>query len=192
MSSLLNIQHIMLAVEAEAESTVVERVFALDGQLFMDAAIMVCAVLFLFALLSYFVFNPARDLLRKRQERVESDLQNAAKEKEEALTYKLEYEEKLKNAEKSADEIISEGRKKANKRSEEIIAEANDEAARIRLRTEKEIELEKAKVKDDVKQEMVDVAKAMASRFISENMDADKQAALVDEVINEMGDKTWQ
>ena len=182
----------MLAVEAAEETTVVERVFALDAQLFMDAAIVACAVLFLFALLSYFVFNPARDLLRRRQERVLSELESAAREKEEALTYKLEYEDKLKNAEKSADEIISEGRKKANKRSEEIIAAANEEAARIRLRTEKEIELEKAKVKDDVKQEVVDVAKAMASKFISENMDADRQAALVDEVINEMGDKTWQ
>lgn len=192
MSSLLNVGHMMLAVEAAEETTVVERVFALDAQLFMDAAIVACAVLFLFALLSYFVFNPARDLLRRRQERVLSELESAAREKEEALTYKLEYEDKLKNAEKSADEIISEGRKKANKRSEEIIAEANEEAARIRLRTEKEIELEKAKVKDDVKQEMVDVAKAMASKFISENMDADRQAALVDEVINEMGDKTWQ
>lgn len=192
MSSLLNVGHMMLAVEATEETTVVERVFALDAQLFMDAAIVACAVLFLFALLSYFVFNPARDLLRRRQERVLSELESAAREKEEALTYKLEYEDKLKNAEKSADEIISEGRKKANKRSEEIIAAANEEAARIRLRTEKEIELEKAKVKDDVKQEMVDVAKAMASKFISENMDADRQAALVDEVINEMGDKTWQ
>lgn len=192
MSSLLNVGHMMLAVEASEETTVVERVFALDAQLFMDAAIVACAVLFLFALLSYFVFNPARDLLRRRQERVLSELESAAREKEEALTYKLEYEDKLKNAEKSADEIISEGRKKANKRSEEIIAAANEEAARIRLRTEKEIELEKAKVKDDVKQEMVDVAKAMASKFISENMDADRQAALVDEVINEMGDKTWQ
>ncbi|MDD6102326.1 MAG: F0F1 ATP synthase subunit B [Clostridiales bacterium] len=192
MSSLLNVGHMMLAVEAAEETTVVERVFALDAQLFMDAAIVACAVLFLFALLSYFVFNPARDLLRRRQERVLSELESAAREKEEALTYKLEYEDKLKNAEKSADEIISEGRKKANKRSEEIIAAANEEAARIRLRTEKEIELEKAKVKDDVKQEMVDVAKAMASKFISENMDADRQAALVDEVINEMGDKTWQ
>lgn len=191
MNSLLKLSNIMLAADA-ADEGIVERVFALDAQLFMDAAIVACAVLFLFALLSYFVFNPARDLLRKRQERVEGDLAAAAKDKEEALTYKLEYEEKLKNADKDVDAIISEGRKKANKRSEEIIADANAEAERIRLRTEKEIELEKAKVKDDVKVEMVDVAKAIAERFISESMDESKQAKLVDEVINEMGDKTWQ
>lgn len=191
MNSLLKLSNIMLAADA-ADEGIVERVFALDAQLFMDAAIVACAVLFLFALLSYFVFNPARDLLKKRQERVEGDLAAAAKDKEEALTYKLEYEEKLKNADKDVDAIISEGRKKANKRSEEIIADANAEAERIRLRTEKEIELEKAKVKDDVKVEMVDVAKAIAERFISESMDDSKQAQLVDEVINEMGDKTWQ
>lgn len=169
-----------------------DRVFGLDLQLLADSLITICAVLFLFTLLSYFVFNPARELLKKRQERVEGDLEAAAKDKEEALAFKKEYEEHLANAQVDADAIIADGRKRAILREQEIVNEAQEEAKRIIDRTEKEIELEKAKVKDSVKQEMVDVAEAMAGKFISEKMDAAKQAQLVDEVIREMGESTWQ
>lgn len=190
MGNLLKLQCVLLA--ADTEESLVERVFGLDAQLLVDTLIVACAVLFLFFLLSYLIFNPARELLSKRREKVVSDLSEAAKEKEDAIAFKAEYEARLANAEKDADEIISEGRRRANKREEEIVAEAKEEAARILARTEKEIELERAKAKDEVKQEMASVAQAMAGKFIAEKMDAEKQAALVDEVINEMGDTTWQ
>ena len=43
-----------------------------------------------------------------------------------------------------------------------------------------------------MKQEIVTVASAMASKIIAENIDSAKQAQLVDEALNEMGDNTWQ
>lgn len=190
MGTLLKLQCVLLA--ADAEESLIQRVFGLDAQLLVDTLIVACAVLFLFFLLSYMLFNPARELLSKRQEKVVSDLEDAAKEKEDAIAFKAEYEGRLANAEKDADEIISEGRRRAIKREEEIISEAREEAARMMARTEREIELEKAKAKDEVKQEMVEVAQAIAGRFISEQMDKEKQAGLVDEVINEIGDTTWQ
>lgn len=190
MGNFLNLQSVLLA--ADSDESMIQRVFGLDAQLLMDTLIVACAVLFLFLMLSYLVFNPARELLAKRREKVVADLSDAAKEKEDAIAFKAEYESRLANAEKDADDIISEGRRRANKREEEIVAEAKEEAARILARTEKEIELEKAKAKDEVKQEMASVAQAMAGKFIAEQMDAEKQAALVDEVINEIGDTTWQ
>lgn len=190
MGNLIRLQGVLLA--ADTNESMVQRVFGLDAQLLVDAVIVACAVLFLFFLMSYLVFNPARELLEKRREKVIGDLEDAAKEKEDAIAFKTEYEARLANAQNDADEIINEGRRRANKREEEIVAEAKEEAARILARTEKEIELEKAKAKDEVKQEMASVAQAMAGKFISEQMDEQKQAALVDEVINEMGGSTWQ
>ena len=59
-------------------------------------------------------------------------------------------------------------------------------------RTKAEVELEKSKAKDEIKQEIVTVAGKMAGRFIKDKMDEQKQAALVDDVIREMGDATWR
>ena len=112
--------------------------------------------------------------------------------KAEAIAFKAEYDEKLKNAEKEVDGILSEGRKKALKRENEIVDEAKAEAVRILERADREIELEKSKMKDEVKKEMVAVASVMAGKIIAASIDTDKQAQLIDEALNEMGDDTWR
>ena len=175
-----------------AEESMTSRVFGLDAQLLMDAVIMMCAVFFLFLMLSFLVFNPARDLLRKRQQKVADDLTEARKEKEDALEFKKEYEAKLSEADKEAGRIISEGRRSAIEHEEKIVEKAKEEAARIMARNEKEIELEKERAKDEVRRDMIDVAEVMAGKFVAEKMDEDRQNALIDEALNEMGNDTWQ
>lgn len=177
---------------AETNDTLSNRLFGLDAQLLMDAAIVALAVFVLFLALSYLLFNPARELLKKRQEKINSELKFSEKEKEEAMALKSDYEAKLKNASSEVDVILSEGRKKALKRENEIVDEAKVEAARVLDRAKKEIELEKSKIQDEVKQEMVSLATAMASKVLAESMDESKQAQLVEEALNEIGDQTWQ
>lgn len=181
---------VMLA--ADGEDSLFNRIFGLDFQLGVDAVILALAVFFLFMLMSYLVFNPARELMKKRQARIQDTMDHAAREQQEAETFKAEYESKLKNAGNEVEEILSEGRKKALKRENEILEEADIEAKRIAERARKDAELEKSKMQDEFKKEMVSVAAAIAGRFISESIDNSKQAELVEEALNEMGDETWR
>ena len=119
------------------------RIFGLDAQMAADLLITLVAVFVLFMLLSYLLFNPARELLAKRQAKIQADLDAAAKDKEDALLFKAEYDAKVLAADKEVDEILSEGRKKAAKKEAEIIAGAQEEAVRITQRASREIELEK-------------------------------------------------
>ncbi|MBE5950735.1 MAG: F0F1 ATP synthase subunit B [Lachnospiraceae bacterium] len=168
------------------------RIFGLDAQLIADAVILALAVGFLFFLLSALLFNPARELMKKRQEKIKTEMETAAKDMADAKQMKAEYDARLAAADKDVDAILSEGRKKALARENEIIAEAKEEAALVLERAEREIELEKSKVKDEVKQEMIGVARAMAGRFVTASMDDETQAKLIDEALNEMGEGTWQ
>ncbi len=181
-----------LAFLSASSDDIKGKIFGLDPQIIFDALILACAVFFLFFLLSYLVFNPARDFLAKRQERIASDLAEAAEQKREAMEFKAEYDARLKEADAEVDRIVSEGKRRAKRRESEIVDAANAEAARIMERTEREIELEKSKVKDDVKKEMVAVATQMAGRFVSESMSASRQEQLVDEVLSEIGESTWR
>jgi F-type H+-transporting ATPase subunit b len=131
-------------------------------------------------------------MLKKRQELIESDLENARKSKEEAAVLKSEYDDKIKNADKEADKILADARKKALMREEQIVGEAKTEAARIIERANVEAELEKKRVADDMKKEMIAVATMMAGKVVSASIDTNIQESLVDETLNEMGDKTWQ
>ncbi len=167
------------------------RVFGLDWQLLFDILIQGLAVFLLFIFLSYILIDPVRKVLEERREKIKNDVESAASDRAEAAKLKAEYDAKIKKADDEAGEILSAARRKAVKNEENIIADANAEAARIISRANQEAELEKSKVKDEVKQEIINVATVMAGKFVAGSMDDSKQAALIDETLKEMGDDTW-
>jgi F-type H+-transporting ATPase subunit b len=168
------------------------RIFDLDMQLIADSAFLALNVFILFAVMSYFLFNPVRDMLKKRKERIENDIETAKQNKEDALALKSEYEVKLKEADKEVENILSEARKKALKKEETIIAEAKEEAARIIARAQNEIELEQKRAMDDMKKEMIQVASMMACKVVAQSIDVQIQDTLIEETLKEMGENTWQ
>lgn len=190
MSGLRLWTNVLLAADAADESY--SRIFGLDMQLLADAAITALSVFVLFLFLSKLLFNPVRSLLETRQEKVMADLEDARKAKDETARIKEEYENKLKDVNKEAEGILSETRKKALLQEREIVEEAKEEAHRIRVRADKEIALEKNKVKDEVKQEMITIASAMAGKIVQTSISAQQQDALIEETLKEMGDSTWQ
>ena len=119
------------------------RLFTLDAQFLFDTVVMALSMLVMFGLLSYFLFDPVRDMLENRKRRVAEDQETAKREKEDAIAFKEEYDQKLKQVDKEAEAILSAARKKAMQNEAKIIAEAKEEAARIIARANAEIELEK-------------------------------------------------
>ncbi len=165
------------------------RLFDLDWQLLADSCLMIIAIFVLFLILSYFLFNPARKMLNSRREKIQNELQTAKEAMENAQNLKKEYEAKLKDVDKEG--ILSEARRKALGSENQIVAQAKEEAARILERARVEAQLEKQKLSDDVKKEIISVASIMAGKVVSASMDTVVQNQLIDETIKEMGDKTW-
>ena len=155
------------------------RIFGLDIQLGFDVIMQGIAVFIMFALLSYILFEPVRKILEDRKNRIANEIDQAAADQAEAA--------KLKEA----DALMAQARKKALKREEEIVAGAKEEAARIIESANHEAELAKIGARDQMKQEMVKMAVLMAGKFIQNQMDEADQNALVDQTLQEMGDKTW-
>lgn len=167
------------------------RLFDLDFQLLADAALMIIAVFILFLLASYLLFNPVRDMLQKRQEKIKGELDDAASNMESARELKAEYEDKLAKIDKEAEGIMAEARKRALDNEKRILDEAHAEAAAIIDRARNEAELEKKKAADDVKKEMVVLASMMAGKVVSQNIDTTVQDQIIEETLNEMGQATW-
>ena len=172
-------------------ATMEPRLFDLDFQLFHDAALMIIAVVALFLIMSYFLFNPARAFLKKRQEKIRTELENAKNNQEDAKALKAEYESKLKNIDKEAESILADARKRALANENRIVAAAKEEAASIIERAREEARLEKQKMADDVKKEIVAVAALMAGKVVSSSIDVTIQDSLIDETLKEIGDNTW-
>ena len=166
--------------------------FNLDAQLLFDTALLAIAVFFLVLAMSYLLFNPARKMLKDRQERISNDIDSAKEDKESAAALKAEYEAKLKEVDREAEGILAEARQKAMKNQAKMIDEAKEEASRIVKRAQEEAELEKKHAMDDMKQEMITVAAMMAQKVVAASIDTNIQSTLVDETLKEMGESTWQ
>lgn len=169
-----------------------ERLIGFDPQLLSEVFWTAINIFILFFGLSYMLFNPVRNVLEKRRQKIAGELAEAADDKKTAAALKAEYEGKLKEISKEADGILEDARKKAKAREAEIIAEAKAEAARIMERAGREIELEKKKAIDDMKQEVVSIASLMAGKVVAASIDTTVQDALIEETLKEMGDSTWQ
>ena len=167
------------------------RLFDLDFQLLADASLMIIAVFVLFLVASHLLFNPVRDMLEKRQEKIKTELDSAASDMEEARSLKEEYEARLKNVDKEAEAILADARKRALANENKIVADARGEAARIIERANTEAELEKKKAADDVKREMVTLASLMAGKVVSAAIDTTVQDSLIEETLKEIGEDTW-
>lgn len=167
------------------------RLFDLDWQLIADASLMIIAIFFLFLIMSFFLFNPARKLMNDRKEKIRSELDTAKSDMEEAKRLKEEYAAKLKGIDKEAESILSEARRKAQQNGNQLIDEAKEEAARILERARTEVALEKQKMSDDIKKEIVSVASLMAGKVVAASIDTTVQDGLIEETLKEIGDKTW-
>ena len=156
-----------------------EFLFDLNPQLLFDAALLAIAVFFLYMLMSYLLFNPARKLLKDRQDHISSELDEASADKEKAAALK-------------AETILADARQKALKNQNRIVNEAKEEAARIVKHAQEEALLEKKHAMNDMKQEMITVASLMAQKVVASSITAEIQSTLVDETLKEMGESTWQ
>ena len=175
-----NLNAVLLAAEMEP------RLFDLDFQLLADSLLTIIAVFVLFIALSYLLFNPARKFMQDRQNKIAGELDHAKTAQEDA-----DYEARLANVDKEADEILSAARAKALANEADIVAKAREEASRIIAHAHVEAELEKKKAADEIKQEMVGLAMDAAGKFVRVSMDDRTKNALIEETLAEIGENTW-
>ncbi|NLY77166.1 MAG: F0F1 ATP synthase subunit B [Tissierellia bacterium] len=146
----------------------------------------------LFIVLWKLLYNPVSRMLEQRKERIQENITNAEGYKEEALRLKEEYEMKIAQARKEAQDIIESGRKRGEEIKENIVAEARDEAKNIIERAKREIEAEKEKALLEIKNQSADMALLIASRIIEEEIGQEKHQKLIDKFIDEVGSQKWQ
>ena len=168
------------------------RLFNLDPQLLHDAVLLAIAVFIMFLFLSYMLFNPAREMLKKRQDKVKNDIDSAEKSREDAAKLKEEYENRLREIHKEEDAILSAARQKALENETKIIDQAKAEAANIIERANHQAELEMKNAQAEIKKEIITVASMVAGKAVSEKLDIEIQDSLIDDTLKEIGEKTWQ
>lgn len=178
-------QTAVVAAAQTAEET--ERLFGLDYQTLFDTAFTMVNVLILYVFLKYVLFIPVRKLLEERKKRLDDQNARAAADTAEAQKLKAEYEQRILEAGREADNILGESRREMIKKEQEVLDDAKTRAADImsaaRSEASKDFEAAQSSVRDEVK----DIASAMVARVTNQKVDRPVDDALLNEALKEAG-----
>ena len=131
-------------------------------------------LLILYLFLKKLAFNPLKNMIDSRQKEIDDMYSEAEDSKKAAGDLKAEYEEKISHA---------------TEESEEILRDPNPQAARTIERAEEQIELEKKRALNEVKDEVSAMAIGIASAVIERDVNESEHRDLIDDFINNMGNE---
>ena len=142
----------------------------------------------IFFIVKKFLFKPVKNMMDKRREAIDGEFNKASELKNEAMAAKEKYEEQLKSAKESADEILLSASNNAKLREEKIILEAKEQAEGIIKRAEAEALLERKKAEEGIKHEIVNVSALLAEKMLEREINTFDHRALIDSFIEKIGE----
>jgi len=138
-------------------------------------------------LLGKYAWGPILAAVDAREKGIQSALDEAAERNEDAAKLLAEHKEQLADARRQANELIAEGKAAGDNVRKEIEEKARAEGQAIIERARAEIERERDAAIAQLRKESVDLALAAATRLMQENLDQEKDRALVERYLTEMG-----
>ena len=143
--------------------------------------------LVLFFVAKRFLLGPILNIIQQRQQEIDDLYDDANKAKTDAQLMQAEYQQKLDTAHAMSEQIVRDAVLRGQSREEEILRQANREASAILDKAAADIAQEKKKAINDAKDEISDLAMAIAGKVVGRTLDSRDQAALVDGFIDELG-----
>ena len=158
------------------------------GVNFWTALFVLLNTLAIFFVARKFLFKPVHKLITDRQNEIDGMYADAGKAKADAQEMAAEYQRKLADAQATSERLVKEAVVRGQNREEEIVRQANAEAAAILSKAEADVQQEKKKAVNDAKDEIAEMAMAIASKVVERELSSDDQSALVERFIDELGD----
>ena len=134
-----------------------------------------------------FLFGPVMKIITDRQQEIDKLYADAGSAKEEAEAMRCEYQDRLTDAQTNSDRIVRDAVARGQAREEAIIRQAQAEASAIMDKAAADIRLEKKKALNEAKDEISDIAMAIAGKIVGRELNAADQSSLVDSFIEELG-----
>lgn len=149
----------------------------------------ICNLFIQLLIVKIFFLDKIKAVLDKRRETADKQITDAEAAKSEAAAIKQTYEENMRQAKTKADDMILSAQKTAAQRSEDIISQAQKQAAQIKTKAASDIEMEKKKAINEAKNEISELAMAIAGKVVARELNDADQDGMIDRFIEELGDQ---
>lgn len=168
------------------------RVFGLDMQTIVSIGIQLFNGIILAVILSYILYKPVKEFMRKRTEKIQGKINDADSTMAKANELITEYDQKIKDINKERIEILEAARLEAADESKIILAEARKEAQAVKERSLESVSKERKRLQEESRLYIIELASLMAKEYISENIDDSAQEKIFEETLARLEDTQWQ
>ena len=145
------------------------------------------AFLVILAVMAKLVWPPVLEMMEKRQQKIQDDLDAAERSKVEAAEEAKSYEAKILEAHHEADAIVAKAKKEAEEVRSAVLAKAQREAADIIAKAHGAVDSERHKAMIELSSSVVDLSVEIASKIIGNDLSVEEQRRLAEKYLAEVG-----
>ena len=138
----------------------------------------------LMIVLAKFAFPPILGYAAAREKRIQEQIDEAARQREETQKLLEEQKQLLAKSRTDAQSLIAEAQKDAERVRRETLEKARLEQEEILARAKREIEDERARAIESLRREAVDLAVAAASKLVEKRLDSQEDRRIVTEFLS--------
>lgn len=140
----------------------------------------------LLVLLAKFAFKPIALALDRRSETIKKSIDEAEKQRVEAKKLMEDYQRQLAEARAEANKIIEEARGLGENVRKEVVEKANAEASALLQRSQEEIQRQKEKGVQELKDTVASLSVQIASKVIEKEVNEATHRQLVENLIKDL------
>jgi F-type H+-transporting ATPase subunit b len=163
-----------------------------SGPLTVEGGLMIWTLVvffLLFAILKKFAWPAILGAVEAREEALERQLAEAARDREQAAALLAEHQKLIAEAKAQAHAIIAEGRTVSEKERSHAAEKTRQEQEELLARARREIAAERDKAVAELRREAVDLSLAAASKLIEKRLDGETDRKLVTGFLASLDDR---
>lgn len=161
--------------------------FSFIGIDFWTALFTLLNFLAVFFVGKHFLWGPVMKIITDRQKEIDDMYAEADSARTSAKALEEEYQAKLSVATQTSEKMVRDAVARGQAREEEILRHANQRAEAMLEKASADIQLEKKKALNDAKDEISDLALAIAAKVVDRELTAADHDRLVDQFIDDLG-----
>lgn len=144
-------------------------------------------MIILLILLRIFLYKPLQNMIRKRTDLIQGEINAAEQKNRDATSLKLQYEDSLRSADDKSAQIIETAKNSAQEQSRAILEKANQEAAQIIRKAGRDAEAERETILRETRGELTELVLAAVEKIFGDTVDDSVNRKILDDFLAEEG-----
>lgn len=147
-------------------------------------------ILILAVVVKKFLFGPVGTIMQQREERIVNQLADAEAQQLRADSLRKEYEVHLEKIADEAREKFEQAMKDAETARQRTLQQTQDEVRSLYQRHQSQLAIDREQLRRDLRDELSDIAVMAAARALRGQLTPAIQSAVIDQVIQELGQQS--